>query len=212
MMSNPPNTMLDAMKAIVNPSVTLSVTIKNQLFVKESDPTSNIKKLCIDDVPQNAFALSLDHQSGQHKHCFIQLSCYTNRSTKIINKGCDLILFVPIKPDHEDIESDDKNLAWQILVCDIKSNKPKLKDTKDQLCNSELYVRYLLSMAKEHYGIAIEDVVFRWSIVKTNTRNSRRPTTSPHKRNQTNPLPYHETVVHVGRRKEARVHLGALLK
>jgi hypothetical protein len=160
--------MLEFIKDIVNTWVVLDICTDNQtLTVKENESSSKIKKLHIQGIPNNTFAFTLDYKASkaQNPHCFQQLSCYSNKKTKFINKGCDLVLI---------FSTEDR--SWKILILDLKSDRLEKEDEK-QLVNSELYVRYLLSMAEEYYNVDIEKVKFIRVIVTTSERNIKKGAT-----------------------------------
>lgn len=195
--------MLESLRKIINPDVVLGIaTYEKQLVIKEGDPLSKIKKLTINGIPERSFAFTLDYQPGnpESRH-FKQLSKYVNSENGDgVNKGCDLVLFF----------TDNENKPV-FLIMDLKSEKPNMSETSKQLLNSELYVRYLLSMTKSFYGIRINNAVFKQSIVTTSLRNvSRSPIYRSNKVNRKQYLFTNKTVV-VNNRKEARVQLGALL-
>lgn len=138
------------MKQIINPDVIVNIATESQtLTLKESGADSKIKKLHIQNIPQNTFAFTLDYQpSGPENRMFKQLSCYVDISNKnAINKGCDLVLLIPqIK-------------HYTVLLFELKSKKPKQVATEKQLLNSELYVRYLMTLVKHHYGVDVTSLV-----------------------------------------------------
>ncbi len=196
--------MLAAFKEVINPAVILNIVTGDKLLtLKENSSESKIKKLHIKDVPENAFAFTLDHQpSGKDRRWFKQLSCYVNiGNDKGVNKGCDLILLVP-----------EKNNNCKVLIFDIKSDKPRIKDTKKQLINSELYVRYLMSMVHSHYDVNIKNVKFQRTIVTTDKNSLRK--TSTYRPNQKTPKEkcFSTVSVNVTAHKDAYVHLGVLLR
>jgi hypothetical protein len=196
--------MLNSIKNIVNPDVVLNIaTGNNELLLKESSTGSKIKKLHIKQVPANAFAFTLDHQpGGAANRWFKQLSCYVDsRNNKGVNRGCDLVLVIP------------KEIETIILVFDLKSKKPKHKDTKKQLINSELYVRYLVSLIREYYKIDTSHIFYKKAIVTTAEKRGipKVMTYRPNERK----IPINSFYTHpvrVNNRKEASVCLGALIK
>jgi len=100
--------------------------------------------------------------------------------------------------------------SYDVLVFDLKSNKPRKKATKKQLLNSELYVKYLMSMLESHCQIDISNIKYRHAIVTTDTRAVRKnPTYRPNKSvaSDTN---YKVKNVTVNRAKESSVYYGAL--
>lgn len=194
--------MLEAIKNIINPEVVLQICNSNQtLTIKENNTNSKINKLHIKGVPEDAFAFTLDYQSKDYPRCFQQLSCYINKAKDKVNKGCDLVLLIPKNNDD-----------WQILIFDLKSDKPKKKDTNEQLLNSELYVRYLLSMLEKHDNIDINKVKFKRAIVTTNERNiSKNFTYSPNK-NQYSAETLKKIPVMPNTNNEAYVYLNQLIE
>ena len=196
--------MLAAIKEIINPEVVLEIaTGDSQLILKESGNDSKVKKLFIESVPEGSFAFTLDHQpSGRNNRMYKQLSCYVDISNKKnINKGCDLILFVPQESN------------YTILIFDLKSKKPNMTDTEKQLLNSELFVRYLMTLIQEHYEVDTNCVNYKRSIVTTSMKNGvpKSITYRPNEK-QRGLESFYVKPVRVNYRKEARVNLGALLK
>ncbi|WP_339067144.1 hypothetical protein [Teredinibacter turnerae] len=160
--------MLTAIKEIINPDVVIDRDkATKELMLKEDGPDSKISKLYITNIPDNAFAFTLDHQpGGKDNRWFQQLSPYVDKGNdKGVNKGCDLIVL------------------WQeanahiALIFDLKSDKPKVKATQKQLDNSELYLKYVLSMIATHYGIATEGLVIKKAIATTDNRAIRKSAT-----------------------------------
>lgn len=160
--------MLAAIKEIINPDVVIDRdTAKKELMLKEDGADSKISKLYITNIPDNAFAFTLDHQpGGKDNRWFKQLSPYVDvGNDKGVNKGCDLIVLWQEANVHT------------ALVFDLKSDKPKVKATQKQLNNSELYLKYLLSMIAAHYGIATDGLVIKKAIVTTDNRAIRKGAT-----------------------------------
>ncbi|MBP2848363.1 hypothetical protein [Dickeya oryzae] len=160
--------MLAAIKEIINPEVVINQDIdNNELILKEDGADSKISKLYITNIPSDSFAFTLDHQpGGSTNRWFKQLSPYVAAGNdKGINKGCDLIVLWH------------KDNAYTALVFDLKSDKPKVDATQKQLDNSELYLKYLLSMIAIHYGIATDSVVIKKAIVTTDNHTIRKRAT-----------------------------------
>lgn len=121
---------------VVNKSGTHIVT------VKETGVDAKLKQVEILGLAQGDLAFTLDHQpSGKAAACFKQLSCYLSVQHNKINKGCDFVLFT----EHTG--------RLCVLLGELKSNKPKARDLQEQLRNSELFIRYLFSLAKECHGV-----------------------------------------------------------
>ncbi len=192
--------MLDSLKKIINPDVVIDIaTGEGTLAIKEDGTDSKIKKLTITALPDKAFAFTLDHQpGGSANRIFQQLSCYvdvTNDSG--VNKGCDLVVIAPDNAEN-----------YTVLVFDLKSDKPRKEATEKQLTNSELYVKYLISMVETHYGKFANEIHFKRSIVTTDLRNQRKNPIYPP--NQKVDGSYKVKAVRVNQAKEGVVHFGAL--
>ena len=159
--------MLAAMREIINPDVVINYdTAKKQLKLKEDGVDSKVAELYIEHIPNNALAFTLDYQPKRNKQKFKQLSLYVNSTNDVgVNKGCDLIIL------WQDAEQK------RALVFDLKSDRLKPKDNQKQLDNSELFLKYLLSMAAVHYGINVDSIEFDKAIVTINARNVRKRTT-----------------------------------
>lgn len=160
--------MLAAMRDIINPDVCIDYdTAKNQLTLKEDGADSKIAKLYIIHLPPDAIAFTLDYQpKGKDLQKYKQLSLYVNSTNdKGVNKGCDLIILW---------QEADKNRA---LFFDLKSDKPRPQATQKQLDNSELFLKYLLSMASTHYGTTVGDIDINKAIVTTNARGINKRST-----------------------------------
>ena len=167
--------MLDTMKQIINPNVVINYeTDRQQLILEEKDAASKVKALYIGHIPHNALAFTLDYQPNKDKQKFKQLSLYVNaKNDNGVNKGCDLIILW---------QKNDKKGA---LILDLKSDRPKKEATQKQLDNSELFLKYLLSMASAHYGVSTDNIEINKAIVTTNTRNiNKRVTYQGNKVNQ----------------------------
>lgn len=136
-------------------------------MLKEDGSDSRISTLYITNIPDTAFAFTLDHQpGGKDNRWFQQLSPYVDkRNDKGVNKGCDLVVLW---------QEDNVHTA---LIFDLKSDKPKVEATQKQLDNSELYLKYLLSMITKHYGIPTDAVVVKRAIVTTDNRTIKKGAT-----------------------------------
>jgi len=196
--------MLTAIKEIINPDVVLNIATGDKvLTLKEEGADSKVKKLHIQNVPENAFAFTLDYQpGGRNNRWFKQLSSYVDiRNSKGVNKGCDLVLLIP-------------QLNQQIiLIFDLKSKKPNREAAKRQLTNSELYVRYLMTMVQAYYGIETNSIQYKRAIVTTAERRGI-PKTAIYRPNEKTSVKnsFHIQTVRVNSKKEAHVYLNALLK
>lgn len=160
--------MLAAMKEMMNPEVVIACDLaKKELLLKEEGADSRIKKLYITHMPDNALAFTLDYQPGGNANrWFKQLSPYIDASNnKGVNKGCDLIVLW---------QEGEQSFA---LIFDLKSDKPRPEVTSKQLNNSELFLRYLLSMLNMHYGICTETIQIKKAIGTTDNRAVRKRAT-----------------------------------
>ncbi|MDM6891735.1 hypothetical protein QUG40_24295, partial [Enterobacter cloacae] len=111
------------------------------LVVVEDGLKSAIKKLFLFDLPQNSYAISLDISSNKmdedEKIQFSRLNHYLDKANNLgINKRCDLVLFTE--------ESGVEN----VYIFDLKSSDPDPEDVCMQLVNSEIYIKYILELAK----------------------------------------------------------------
>jgi len=194
--------MLADFKGIIHPDVIITIASKDKtLTLKESGADSKIKKLHIHGLPDNALAFTLDHQpKGSASKLFKQLSCYVNpENGSGVNKSCDLVI---ITQAGEDI--------YDVLVFELKSDKPNPMTTKKQLKNSELYIQYLISMLKCHYGIQIKSINYRHAIVTTDPRSIRKNLTYNRNTPSVSDNTYKIKAVTTNSAKEAKVHFGAL--
>lgn len=159
--------MLAAMREIINPDVVINYdAAKKQLKLKEDGADSKVAELYIEHMPDNALAFTLDYQPKKDKQKYKQLSLYVKSTNDVgVNKRCDLIIL------WQDTEQK------RALVFDLKSDKLKPKDNQKQLDNSELFLKYLLSMVEVHYGIDANGIEIDKAIVTTNARNVRKRTT-----------------------------------
>ena len=191
---------------IINSDVILKPCTENQtLTIKEDAPQSKIKKLFINGVPENAIAFTLDYKTRRNPRCFEQLSCYFNKTSEIINKGCDLILIAP--------QTDSQ---WKILIFDLKSDRLKVKETNEQLLNSELFILYLLLILKEYYKIEISNPEFRKTVGTTNERypdksTSYRPNSNKKESMMNTPPQFKPVHIRLIKGDKGYVHLNELL-
>ncbi len=195
--------MLRALSSIIFPDVVLPVaeTTAGQgvLILKEDDDASKIKKLKIMDVGVNSFAFTLDHKvnkTDKKVPCFKQLSSYFHPENDVgINKGCDLVLFTQFRG------------IWYALMLDMKSKRPDRVATERQLQNSELFVKYVCSLANAYYPDA-ESLVFHYMKAYITTNMHRNGVYKARKQPSSE---YLSVSVEVNDHQEASVHLGKLL-
>jgi hypothetical protein len=160
--------MLEALREIINPQVLIGFdTDKKTLSLKEDGADSKISKLYITHIPEEIVAFTLDYApGGKENRWFKQLSPYINAGNGIgVNMGCDLVLLW---------HKDGKKIA---LIFDLKSDRFHPESTRKQLANSELYVRYLLSMVATHYGVDVSDVEIKKTVGTTKARSPNKTAT-----------------------------------
>ena len=194
--------MLTEIKDIINTDVVINISDDNRtLILKESSPSSKIKNLTIKNIPKKSFAFTLDYQPGGTSNKFFkQLSCYINAASNSgVNKGCDLILL-----------TDEGNDQYRILIFDLKSEKPKKEATKKQLLNSELYVKYLMTLLENHLGINTDNIQYKRAIVTADPRNNPKNRTYQSRAKIPAQVDYKITRVTVSRAKEGSVFFGDL--
>ncbi len=113
---------------LLSPEILLSLVEKSGVYavtVKETGAEAKLKSLEITGLAQDDLAFTLDYQpSGGMSACFKQLSCYLNVGQEKINKGCDFVLVTKRKG------------GLCVLLGELKSNKPKEREVKEQLKNS----------------------------------------------------------------------------
>ncbi len=134
--------------------------------IKEDAPDSKLKAITIDKFePQDkTFAFSLDLKKVN------KISYYINREN--FNKGCDGIIFLL------------RNNNLFILLCELKSDRPKKRDFENQLKNSEAFVYYLLKAIDifddiqiPQKQIIIKGLLFDTRTNKGNAYIKNKPTT-----------------------------------
>ncbi|KPA17757.1 hypothetical protein MHK_002024 [Candidatus Magnetomorum sp. HK-1] len=98
-----------------------------------------------------------------------------------------------------------------MLIFDLKSEKPKIAHTEKQLLNSELYVRYLITMVKHHYDVDTDSVEYKRAIITIAKSVNKNATYSPNEK-MSDMNSFLTKAVRVKSNKEATVNLGALLR
>lgn len=125
------NRIIEELEQTITEEATKTIMcINNSIIIKENNSNTKLKKITIRNFNDSDkyFAFSLDINK------YKQLSLYINR--KDFNKGCDGIIFLY------------KNSFLYILLCELKSSKPKPKDYVNQIKSSEAFVYYLLKQFK----------------------------------------------------------------
>jgi hypothetical protein len=106
---------------------------------------------------------------------------------------------------------------WKILIFDLKSDKPKVKDTNAQLLNSELFVRYLLLILKEYCKIEVNNPEFKKAIGTTKERypdksTSYRPNSNKKESMMNTPPQFKRVYIRLINGDEGYIHLNELLE
>ncbi|MEI7424263.1 MAG: hypothetical protein WCK18_19325 [Prolixibacteraceae bacterium] len=94
----------------------------NHTMVLKED--ENRQLITIGGIPDGSILLKLDVNKPEYK----QKSKYLKRGEPFIHKGCDYCLIIPSKD--------------LIILFELKSMKPKVKDYVDQFVASEIFIRY----------------------------------------------------------------------
>lgn len=191
------------MKEIINSSVQLQHDqARSILTLEENDPSSKLEKLYITQFPSNGFAFTLDHkvEKGRNKFCFQQLSAYVESTNGIgINKSCDLIVIWEQKGQ------------LFALVFDLKSNKPNVKDTEKQLRNSELFLKYLFSIAESFYNVNTT-ITIKKTIAVTDNRAVRKGSSYAPNGESSSTNNYHIEALTICANREAYVSFKQLIR
>lgn len=159
--------MINSVSSIINDRICLAINKRLKqppfLVVVEEGIKSAIKKLYILDLPGNSYAISLDISSSKmsenEKIQFSRLNHYLEKAnSKGINKRCDLVLFT----EDNGIES--------VFIFDLKSADPDPQDVCMQLVNSEIYIKYILELAKFYNNKDISGITFYKVVGTTRVR------------------------------------------
>lgn len=134
-------------RELLRPELLISIDGNRSAVVKESDRSAVLRRLEIRDLPGDCIVFELDHTPTGHlksklKNAFKQLSCLINDQHASANKSCDFVV-VSEGPD-----------GLTILLGDLKSLNPHKGSCVAQLKNSELFVRYLVSLINEYHEAA----------------------------------------------------------
>jgi len=143
--------MISDLNDFFNSSVILNkhVNRNNKLTVMmtENGHGASVKKLFVHNVPAESLVLSLDvcttKMDSDEKIKFSRLNHYfRDGNKKGINKRCDMVIFCRDETDESHIN---------IIIFDLKSSDPDFKSTIDQLKNSEIFIKYVLSLVEQFY-------------------------------------------------------------
>lgn len=194
--------MLPEIQETINPNIVLPICDATRtLLVKESASSSKIKTLKIKHVPVKSIAFTLDYQPRRDRKFFKQLSCYVNPTCGSgVNKSCDLVVVTDLGENNYDV-----------LVLDIKSDKPSKSETEKQLLNSELFIKYLVDMIQNHCKIDVNKINYLRTIVTTDMKSLRKnPIHGKTERRKIRDTSYGITAIQVNKRKECTVNYGSL--
>lgn len=159
--------MIDSVSSIFSPKVKVDIyqRLKQSRFlvIPENGILSSIKKLYLYDLPDNSYAISLDIPvtkfSESEKIQFERLNHYLDKANGLgINKRCDLVLFTEIDG------------AEGVYIFVLKSSDPDPEDVRNQLVNSEIYIKYILELVKYFYKKDISPIEFHKVIGTTRVR------------------------------------------
>lgn len=105
----------------------------NQTMVLKEE--ENNQYITVGGIPNDSILLKLDVDKKEYK----QKSKYLRRGIEFIHKGCDYCLIIP-----------SQNL---ILLFELKSLKPKVKNYVEQFIASEIFINYCKNLNDYKLGI-----------------------------------------------------------
>ena len=136
--------------------------------VKEQSQETKIRCLRVTYTNKRVLAFTLDYEASAKKSSkalYKQLSCLIASGHGHANKKCDFVFI---------IEEEDRLI---VILGDLKSDRPDKTSCAQQLKNSELYIRYLESLAAEYHGLK-KKLEFVHVIVHTIRPLAMKPATS----------------------------------
>ena len=129
---------------------------ENQTMILKEE--ENNQSITIGGIPDDAVLLKLDVAKQGYK----QKSQYLRRGTTFIHKGCDYCLILPTL-----------NL---IILFELKSLKPKVKNYVDQFVASEIFINYCKNLhdytSKSHSAFTYKRILLSEKYNYGNTTNS----------------------------------------
>jgi len=148
---------IDNIKAIINPDVSIEVIDKNghgTIILAENAREAKLKQIILRGFDTHqTFAFKLD-VAGK------RISEYLNPSAEKINKGCDGIIFTSIKNQ------------WYVFICELKSGKPNETKYLLQFRNSYIFVKFLSAILEEFYSInLIENCSIKYILFDKQQKN-----------------------------------------
>lgn len=192
--------MIEELKEYLNPDVIIEVSGNERLLVlKEEGADSKIRKLNVNNLPDNYICFTLDFQPKDKtkRDAHSQLSCYFNKGEKLINRGCDAVIVGDLGEGNIDV-----------ILLELKSDKPKLSDVKSQLLNSELFLRYITSVFESHKNKKFSSILYRKTVVSTKRRNPTKGNVYKGRAKKQEDINFVD--VQVNARKEGRVYFPQL--
>ncbi|MGK7940174.1 MAG: hypothetical protein AB4062_08510 [Crocosphaera sp.] len=107
----------------------------NSVIIKETKPDAKLKRVEITGFySENTYAFTLDKDEKLKT-----ISKYFASSEENINKVCDAIIFTNL------------NQKDYVFFCELKSEKPQVKDYMVQYQNSTLFIDYLINILNNFY-------------------------------------------------------------
>ena len=113
---------------------------QNQTMLLKEEETK--QEILIGGIPIDSILLKLDVNKREYK----RKSMYLRRDTPFIHKGCDYCLIIPSRQ--------------QIVLFELKSNKPKEKDYVNQFIASEIFMNYCTALSR-HVNCSIVNYTFK---------------------------------------------------
>lgn len=112
----------------------------NQTMVLRED--ENRQLITIGGIPTDSILLKLDVDKPEYK----QKSKYLKRGESFIHKGCDYCLIIP---------------SQQLIVLfELKSMKPKVKDYVEQFIASEIFINYCNNLSN-YKNCSVTNYIFK---------------------------------------------------
>lgn len=138
----------------------------NRFFSIFEDSTgSKIKKLNINNIPDESMAIFLDPPmqriKKKDKPKFSVLNHYVNDGHPSgVNKRCDAVIFF----------YDSEKKVLKVILFELKSSNPDFFKLSKQLLNSEMYIKYLMSIAGEFIDDCFKCIEYLKVVVKTGVK------------------------------------------
>lgn len=149
----------DDLREIINPDPNILINIQVRqggdcVILEENDPSATLRRVELRNfLRDNTFTFKLDAEGKP-------ISNYLHPSTSKINKACDAIIFTKIEEQ------------YYIFLCELKSKKPNIQDCIIKYRNSELFVRYLVSILERFYDVNLK-FQYRFILFDTKKRTTK---------------------------------------